>query len=157
MVPASTNTEIDAWLRSPKNALNKDTKDRKPWWVVCNNSNSIRKVACGHEPASFRSEPRTIGQLSRRRRTFVQWSHSHSRFLFCPDPTTTSPSTFGDTVKKKYFEFESELPDTPYIPLEKILLKWILCISPKIDVSAPLKKVTSHDFEVLIISTTWIS
>ena len=37
--------------------------------------------------------------FSRRRRTFVQWSHSHSRFLFCPDPMTL-PSTFAHTVKK---------------------------------------------------------
>ena len=55
----------------------------------------------------------TVGKIcvySRRRRTFVRWSYSHSRFLFCPDPTTL-PSTFGDTVKK-YIEIESELPDT---------------------------------------------
>ena len=103
----------------------------------------------------------SIYNWSRRRRTFVQWSRYHSRFLFCP-------IIFGDTVKnrtsrldlisrihnraegalsssghipiinfcsvrilplyraplatllkKKYSEIGSQLPDTPYIPLEK--------------------------------------
>ena len=43
-------------------------------------------------------------KLSRRRRTFVQWSKSHRRILICPDPTTTTTtrftSLFGDMVKK---------------------------------------------------------
>ena len=48
---------------------------------------------------STHHEKSTKSSLSLRRRTFVQWSHSHSRFLFCPNPMTL-PSTFDETTKK---------------------------------------------------------
>ena len=61
-----------------------------------------------------------IFRLSRRRRTFVQWSKSHRWILFCPDPTTTTSFTslFGHMVKKD-FKSLSQLWDFKYIPREK--------------------------------------
>ena len=107
-----TNIEIDwglwTWISFLKNMIFDDFPT-KNWSKLILWTFSEKMVKTNRSEIKF----------SRRRRTFVQWSHSHSRFLFCPDPTTTLPGTFGDTVKKTYIEFGSELPDTPYIPLEK--------------------------------------
>ena len=68
---------------------------------------SRKKTHGGARPPDVHRSPLYLifglgGLLSRRRRTFVQWPHYRSRFLFCPDPTTTRfVSTFADTVKKK--------------------------------------------------------
>ena len=86
-----------------------------------------------------------------------QNTDSHSKFLFCPDPTTTSPSTFADMVKKK--TLRDRIWASKYIiypSWTKISTEWILWARPKIEVSATLKCATTHDFEVLIVSTTCI-
>ena len=64
---------------------------------------------------------------------------------FCENLRCQKNNLVG-TIKKIYC----------YIPLEKKSIEWILFYTPKIGVSATLKCATTHDFEVLIVSTTRI-
>ena len=109
-----------------------------PWITVAAVVSGLEQPKCVQR--WIQVYPRMSNILSRRRRTFVQWSHSHSIFLFCPDPTTTTlPRTFGDTVKKTHRDW-IWAPGYIIYPSRKIIsIGWILCADQKLGYQRPCR------------------